>query len=162
MLGGNGSPAPWCEPPQPPQRFVLLSSLCAEGCSLAGIWRGARGTAPFTPGAAAGFFRNVMQQLAFLPAGTAAARSEGLPAPVLPAGFSSLTAWGRKSEMTASVLQHRVRAGEGRVWPGDGDAGQPCNWQRGSGSHGTRWRGHTEGPACPPARCLLQRVSVTA
>lgn len=75
---------------------MLLSSLCVGGCPLAGLWRGGSGLcsgwreAPFAPGPAAVFFRNTMQQLAFLPASTAAARSERLPALVLPSSFSSL------------------------------------------------------------------------
>lgn len=52
----------------------------------------------FTPGAAAVFFRNMMQRLAFLPASTAAACSERLPALVLPAGFSSLTMWEKSTK----------------------------------------------------------------
>lgn len=76
---------------------MLLSSLYEGSCSLAVIWRGGLwGHAqdgwrhPSPRGAAAVFFRNVMQQLAFLPTGTAAACGERLPALVLPAGFSSL------------------------------------------------------------------------
>lgn len=77
------------------------------------------------------FFCNVMQQLAFLLTGTAAACSDRLPALLLPTSPSSLLGalpalyYGKK---VMNIYQHHARDEEGRIWPGDGDAGQPCSW----------------------------------
>lgn len=103
----------------------MLRTAPLQGSGEGELWGGCRHP---SPQGSCCFFCNVMQQLAFLLTGTAAACTDRLPALLLPTSSSSLLGalpalWYGEKVMNTS--QHHARAGQGRIWPGDGDAGQP-------------------------------------